>query len=355
MPERKKVAVAMSGGVDSSFAAYLLLRRNYDLLGVTFRIPFIASGNIEKAAYVCSKLGIPHEVIDVSEVFAEEVIDYFVSSYLKGLTPNPCVVCNMKIKFGFLYETVKRKGYTYIATGHYCGLIRTGGEVFLTRNSGKIKSQEYFLALVDKDILKHVIFPLDGYTKEDVLSRIKDVGIYPFPVRESQEVCFVGGMRYGEFLAAHIKNDRNKYVGFIRYRDGRILGEHKGFYLFTYGQREGLGISWKEPLYVMDIDASCADVWVAEKEFAFKDSFYVQDINWLYYPSKYDDLCVRIRYNSRPLPCRLDHVGEKEVRCVLKHERDIPAPGQIAVFYEGERVVAGGVIVRDERKETRKT
>jgi len=343
----KKAAVALSGGIDSSFCAHLLSQQGYELIGLTLKIPFFDEDHIERAKYVCYKLNIPHRTIDISGAFNKHIIEYFVDSYLKGLTPNPCCVCNRIFKFGILQQEAQQNGYSYLATGHYAHIVKEQEEFYLTKGTFESKSQEYFLGLVPKEKFRNILLPLGRYCKDEVKNKIQEAGIYPFDVHESQEICFIKDRsRYREFIESYIP-DSYKYSGIIRYRNGRVLGKHKGIYSFTYGQREKLGISWHKPLYVLDLDPATKEVIVGEKEFVFKDKFVVGSMNWFYPQNNYDNLDVKIRYDSSFLPCKIKEIDKDRVLCTLKGSRDTPSPGQLAVFYDEDRVVAGGWIEKE--------
>ncbi len=342
MNKKKKIAVALSGGVDSSYCVYLLSKR-YKVEAFTLKIPFMPSDYIERAHYICKKIGIIHHVIDVEKEFPSLIVNYFIESYLQGFTPNPCALCNRLVKFGLLIEIVKKKGFRLFATGHYASLIKKNRQVYLAASKADKNSQEYFLALVPKETFKMCIFPLSNYTKDEVKRKAKD--FYPFKVSSSQEVCFIRHKDYRGFILEHAKKSNFCY-GYIRYRDGKVLGRHSGIHNFTYGQRQGLGISWKSPLYVFDINPTTGDVFVAEKEYAFKKDFFVGSINWFYPPKDYINISVRLRYNSNPLSCKIKLINKKRVKCTLYEKKDIPSYGQVAVFYDEKRVIAGGVIER---------
>jgi tRNA-specific 2-thiouridylase len=342
---REKIAVALSGGVDSSYAAYLLKRQGYQLVGITFKIPFSEEENIKRASYICQRLDFPHHIVDISDEFTKLIINYFIDSYLDGLTPNPCALCNRVIKFDMLLNYAYSLGCQFLATGHYARLIKENDKIYLTKSRSNFKSQEYFLGLVPKEKFKSVIFPLGDYIKEEVRENIQEMGIYPFKIRESEDICFIRERNYKEFIESRIANFY-RYFGNIKYRDGRVLGRHKGTYSFTYGQREGLGISWSEPLYVLDINPQTKEVVVGERVFALKDRFLVESLNWFYPPRDYENLQVKTKYNSPSLSCRIEMISEREILCKLKEEKDMPSPGQLAVFYDNDRVVAGGWIGR---------
>ncbi len=337
-----KIAIALSGGVDSAFCAWLLSKKGFQVLGITFKMSYLEE-NVKRASYICEHLGIPHYILDIEKTFENLIIDYFVNSYLKGYTPNPCALCNRLIKFGVLYEYAISLGCDLFATGHYTRLIKKEDRSFLGKSKNIFKSQEYFLALVPQTVLNNVIFPLGDYSKEEVKEYVKKEGIYPFDIKESKEACFIRGGDYRKFIEKRISNYYD-YFGLIKHRSGKVLGRHRGFYSFTYGQREGLGISWSSPLYVVDILPDTKEVIVAEREFVRKDKFIVKDVNWFYSPSRYDNLKVKVRYNCYPLSCRIEILDERKILCILKDTKEIPPPGQLAVFYDNDIVVAGGWI-----------
>jgi len=339
---KERVAVLLSGGIDSCFSLYLLFKKGYELIGITFRNGYVSSSDIMSARYICENLGIPHYVVDLHKEFREEVIEYFISSYLKGVTPNPCVVCNRYIKFGKLVEYAQSLGCRFVATGHYAKILNKNGEVILSRGKSIFKSQEYFLSWIPKKVLKKVILPLGDYTKKEVIEKVKEEKIYPFSLRESRDICFVKD-DYREFIQSYLK-DKHSFGGKIKNMEGEILGEHQGFYFYTYGQREGLGISKGKPLYVRDINPHTKEVVVAEREKVLKDVFVVKNLNWFYPPSDYKNLRVKLRYNSYPLPCSIKIVEDFLV-CKLE-EKDIPTPGQLAVFYDKDKVVVAGFIAK---------
>ena len=347
MAGNKKVALALSGGIDSFFAGYILLQRGYKVEAFTLKIPFLPDDYLERASLLCDRLGISHHIIDVEKKFREEIVKYFISSYLGGVTPNPCVKCNRNIKFGLLFKEIKKRNFDLLATGHYVSIVEKGGMFYMKKAAYESNSQEYFLALVPKNTLKHCLFPLGGYSKRDVLNRVGEM--YPFSISPSREICFVRNRDYRKFIASFIE-DNSLYKGLIRYYDGKVLKEHNGIYNYTYGQRCGLGVSWGFPLYVCDINPHTKDVIVAEKDKVFTNTFYVSGINWFYPASSYGSIFVRLRYNARLLPCRVEIDGER-VLCVLTKDKDIPSPGQLACFYDKDKstVIAGGVIEKSVR------
>ncbi|MDD5584385.1 MAG: tRNA 2-thiouridine(34) synthase MnmA, partial [Candidatus Omnitrophica bacterium] len=239
---KKKIAVGLSGGVDSSVAAYLLRRQGYQVVGFTLK--FLPQDNrccdldsLYQAQRLCQKLDIPHYVLDVNDLFEKAIVRDFVDKYLQGLTPNPCALCNRFIKFGFFFDKLKALKCDYLATGHYARIGKARGRFYLKCGKDKKKTQEYFLSLINPHVLPHVIFPLGNYTKE----RVKNIALQEkllFKERkESQDICFVTERPYSKFISQHIQ-DAARYQGALRHVNGKLLGTHKGIYCFTYGQRE---------------------------------------------------------------------------------------------------------------------
>ncbi len=344
---RRKVAVGLSGGIDSSVAAYLLKRKGLGVVGFTLK--FYPQENrccdldsLYQAQRLCHALDIPHYVIDTGELFKKEVINYFIDSYLKGLTPNPCSYCNRLIKFGSFLEKIRSLGIDYLATGHYVRLVKKNNTYLFKKSKDTKKTQEYFLSLVNPAILKFLLFPLADYTKQKVKRIARDKGIIFKPRKESQDVCFIQDKNYPDFIEENTP-DYQRYAGRIKHTSGDILGKHKGTYYYTLGQRGGLGVSWKEPLYVTAIDSQTKIVTVGEKEFLYRDKFSVHSLNWFVSPKKYKDIKVKVRYRSPRVSCRLKIEGNRaEVN--LSKRVDSLTPGQVATFYYQDLVLGGGII-----------
>jgi len=348
----KKVAVGLSGGIDSSVAAYLLKSLGYEVVGFTLK--FFPQENrccdldsLYQAQRLCDKLSIPHYTFDAGEVFKKEIINSFINSYLNGLTPNPCTFCNKLIKFGFFFDRIKALNVDYLATGHYVSLVEKNERLFLKTNKDKKKSQEYFLAMLEPEILKNLIFPLADYDKAQVKQIAKDKNLLFKERKESQDVCFVVNKDYSEFIEESV-SDFYKYTGQIKHVDGRVLGQHRGIYKYTYGQRQGLGLAWSEPLYVVGINEEHREVIVGEKEHLYREYFEIKDLNW-FTKSGEDlfnkDIMVKVRYNSDSFLCQLKNVEEKLIVYPKEKVGGI-APGQVAVFYEDDLVLGAGIIAK---------
>ncbi|MBU1122218.1 MAG: tRNA 2-thiouridine(34) synthase MnmA [Candidatus Omnitrophota bacterium] len=343
----EKVAVALSGGVDSSFAAYLLKKKGYQVEGFTFLLcsqdgRCLGDQGLIQAQKVCDKLKIPHHILDFKKLFRKQIIDDFLRHYSVGLTPNPCVLCNALIKFGYFFEHIDSRGFKYLATGHYVGLKRIKGKIFLKVAKDEKKSQEYFLSLISPSILNRLIFPLANYTKDQVLAEVVKLDILFHDRGESQDICFINGQAYSQFIKENVFSPE-KYKGNICHVNGKILGTHEGIYNFTYGQRSGLGVAWRQPLYVISIEEETKTVFVGEKEYLYKKEFTVNDLNWFDEITKYKKIEVKIRYNTPSLKCKVQVMG-KEVKVSLDDKVQAITPGQIAAFYSGDILLGGGII-----------
>ncbi len=364
----------MSGGVDSSITAYLLKKEGYDVEGLSFILWEARQRNnfttccslqaIEDASKTASRIGIPHSSIDVRDDFVEKVIEPFVEAYTEGVTPNPCILCNRHIKFPFLLREAEKRGAEFIATGHYARIERHGSEVrgqgsgeviFLKKGIDPKKDQSYFLYVLRKEELERLLLPLGDYKKEDVRELASELKLPAAQRPESQEICFIEGKNYFKFI--NKLNPLTAVSGPIVDMNGKVLGEHKGIYHYTIGQRKGLGIPSKEPLYVTRIDAVKNIVYVGPKESAEMKEFEVGDLNWIN-PStplliKGGEggllilrATVKVRSMTKGEPATISlSPGQKTVRVIFDEPQWAPAPGQSAVFYDEDIVIGGGVII----------
>lgn len=342
----QKIVVAMSGGVDSSVAAYVLKEGGFDVVGVTLKLyPEVSRccrlEDIEDARRVAHFLDIPHYVFDFTHDFKKEVVNYFAREYMAGRTPNPCVICNQKIKFGLLLQKVSAIGASRMATGHYSRLVEENGGVYLAKAKDKRKSQEYFLAFLPEEVLRKVIFPLGSYTKETIKKISQEVGLPLRPKKESQEVCFVSpDDSYGSFIKRHYGVATG--AGMAVDCRGNHLGFHKGFLYYTIGQRRRIGIRASSPYYVIGIDPIKNEVMIGPKEEAYDQDLKVSLILWRKGDGSFP-LAVKIRYRHDPAPAIVEAKG-LEAWVKFEEPQFAPAPGQIAVFYEGDKVVGSGKI-----------
>jgi tRNA-specific 2-thiouridylase len=358
MISKKRIAVAMSGGVDSSLAAALLKKEGYEVIGVTFRMwPKEECGasygraccNLEavtRARAVAEDLKIPYYVFDFSEEFKKKVIDYFCEQYLKGLTPNPCIICNEKIKFGLLHEKAISLDADLIATGHYAksSYSKKNNRFLLKVGKGADRDQTYFLFSLSQDQLKHAVFPLSDYTKEEVRRLAKKFKLVTFNTASSQDICFIQDRSYAEYIKK--KTGVQIREGDIVDKSGKVLGRHKGIPFYTIGQRRGLGIAYKEPLYVIGIDRKANRIIAGTKKDVLKKSFIASNLNWIAIEAIDKPLKakVKIRYNHKASPALVTPIDGNMVRVDFDIHQEAPTPGQAAVFYNKDVVVGGGWI-----------
>lgn len=338
-----KIAVAMSGGVDSSTVAYILKKQGYDLIGITMRT---CTPEDEDAKRVCEDLGIPHYVLDATKEFHNTVMNYFVDEYMNGRTPNPCMVCNKHIKFGMLIDFARSKGANFMATGHYTQLK----DGILAMGDDPNKDQVYFLSQIKKENLKYLMFPIGDLEKPKVRELAEILGVRVYAKKDSQEICFVEDGKLKEFLLEKTKGKAGK-KGNIVTVDGKVLGQHNGLSFYTIGQRKGLGISQEKPLYVIKLDGKTNSVIVGDNEMLFKDELEAKDIN-LISVNSYEDLdgivCwAKTRSRDKLHKCILETLknGNLKVKFLEDKVRAI-TPGQGVVFYdENKKVLGSGFII----------
>ncbi|HMB26171.1 MAG TPA: tRNA 2-thiouridine(34) synthase MnmA [Patescibacteria group bacterium] len=356
--KKGKVAVGMSGGVDSSVTASLLKKQGYEAVGVFFDFGHDKSINVgrekvcsskkdqEQAEEVCSFLKIPFYVFDVKEIFRKQVIDYFTAGYKKLLTPNPCVQCNKFIKFSEFWRQASSKlKVDFIATGHYAQIKKgKNGQFKLCHAKDRKKDQTYFLHQLKKTELKHILFPLGKYTKEEVRKMAGDLDLPVAGKKESQEICFVPSKGLASFLRQKIDF---KSGPIINIADGKTLGEHQGLFHFTIGQRKGLKLS-DGPWFVAGFDKKKNALLVSKKEKdLYKKELTVKNINWLEKPKKFPTrFKCKIRYNARLSVARVYRLSEKKYQVDFTRFQRAPALGQFCVFYKGSQCFGGGEIVK---------
>lgn len=355
-----RVVVAMSGGVDSSVVAAILKERGYDVIGITMQIWPKSQENpaqerpggccslsaVEDARAVAHDLGIPYYVVNLREEFEQEVIDYFCREYARGRTPNPCIVCNHRLKFGALLEKALSLGAEYVATGHYARVQfdERRGRFLLLRGVDEHKDQSYALYGLSQYQLGHSLFPLGRLKKEETRRIAATLGLPVAAKRDSQEICFVPDDDYRGFLWQHIP-DRIKPGPFLD-RTGRVLGTHKGLPFYTVGQRRGLGFASGERLYVTSLDPERNAVILGRAEDLYSQELTVEEVNWVSIapPSLPLTAAVKVRYNGAETPAEIIPTGDNGL--IVRFERPVRAatPGQAAVFYQGDEVLGGGVI-----------
>ena len=355
---KKKVVVGMSGGVDSSVAAYLLKEQGYDVIGVTMQIwqdedRAVEEENggccglsaVDDARRVAAALEIPYYVMNFKKEFKENVIDYFVEEYQNGRTPNPCIACNRYVKWESLLQRSLSIGAEYIATGHYARVVQLeNGRYTLRRSATLAKDQTYALYNLTQEQLKRTLMPVGKYTKDEVRAIAEKINLRIANKPDSQDICFVPDGDYAAYIEeeAGVKVPEGNFV----LTDGTVLGRHKGITHYTVGQRKGLGLALGYPAFVLEIRPETNEVVIGTKEESMTTQLRARNLNFMAVEDLTEPLHVftKIRYNHKGAWCTIEKTGEDEVLCTFDEPQRAVTPGQAVVFYDGEYVLGGGTI-----------
>ncbi|HHY06765.1 MAG TPA: tRNA 2-thiouridine(34) synthase MnmA [Clostridia bacterium] len=360
---RKRVAVAMSGGVDSSVAAALLKEAGYEVIGIMMKLhsrekesaPGGCSSldTVQDARQVAEKLAIPFHVVNFHDLFEKQVITYFTAEYLRGRTPNPCIACNRHLKFSALLENAFALKADYLATGHYVKVAYSEARerYLLYRGEDKQKDQSYFLYNLTQRQLAHTLFPLGEYTKLRIREKAVQLGLKVADKPESQEICFIPDDDYKRFLVERLGTDAFKPGKFVNTK-GEVLGEHQGLPFYTVGQRKGLGLALGDPVFVVALNPLENTVVVGREEEVFQQGLWAQDNNYIVLSKLEEPLKIQAKIRSGAVPAEavLTPKAEGQVKVIFKEPQRAITPGQSIVYYQGDLVVGGGIIDEVIRK-----
>ena len=346
----------MSGGVDSSVAAYLLKEQGYDVIGVTMQIwqedkeyeeregGCCSLSAVDDARRVADKIGIPFYVLNFRDSFKKNVIDYFIDEYMEGKTPNPCIACNKYLKFDELLKKAQGIGADYIATGHYAKIEEHNGRYILVKSDNDKKDQTYALYNMTQEQLAHTLMPCGEYTKDRIREIAKEIGLDVHNKKDSEEICFISDNNHGKYISEAMPG-KVKQGNFVD-KDGNILGKHKGIVYYTIGQRKGLGLAMGRPVFVTDINPLTNEVVVGAEEDIFKTDLICKDINFIAFDNldKSLELKAKIRYSAKPATATITPLENGKVRVSFKEKQRAITKGQSVVFYLDDLVVGGGII-----------
>jgi tRNA-uridine 2-sulfurtransferase len=360
-----RMVIAMSGGVDSSVCAALMVQAGFECVGMTMRLwkgeeaegascsaqSCCGAESVDDARLVCDTLGIPYFAINFRQEFWREVVQVFAQEYFAGRTPSPCILCNEKLKFDTLYKKAVEVGASKVCTGHYARIEydESSGRWQLLRGVDRQKDQSYFLFSMTQEQLSKTLFPLGGKTKPEIRELARHANLVTANKPESQDICFIPSGDYAAFLERHFP-DLLRPGGVVRHVDGTVMGHHQGIHRVTIGQRKGLGIAFGEPLYVTGIDVASNEVRVGPREATSHHSFLVERVNWIAREPAVGErveVAARIRSRGPEAPATVTALSENRAYVLFHVPQHAVTPGQAAVFYQGERVLGGGWIGRD--------
>ncbi|MEG2787757.1 MAG: tRNA 2-thiouridine(34) synthase MnmA [Romboutsia sp.] len=356
----KRVMIGMSGGVDSSVAAYLLKQQGYDVIGVTMKLwqddedddlienegGCCSLAAVEDARKVAEKIGIPFYVLNFSEVFKEKVIEPFIDEYLNGRTPNPCIACNKHIKFDDFFKKARQIGCDYVATGHYAKIEKDEkiGRFLLKKSVTDKKDQTYALYNLTQEQLEHTLLPIGEFEKDRVREIAKEMGMDVHNKPDSQEICFVKDNDYAGYVKKHSKKRIEE--GYFVDTKGKLLGKHSGIVNYTIGQRKGLGIAFGKPMFVVDINPKKNTVILGDNEDIFSKELIASKVNFIPFDGIDEPIRVqaKIRYSAKPADATVYKIGEDSIKIVFDEPQRAITKGQSVVMYNGEIVVGGAII-----------
>ncbi|HEX3021470.1 MAG TPA: tRNA 2-thiouridine(34) synthase MnmA [Lachnospiraceae bacterium] len=355
-----KVVVGMSGGVDSSVAAYLLKKAGYDVIGVTMQIwqdedHFVQEEQggccglsaVDDARRVAEHLDIPYYVMNFKQEFKQNVIDYFVDEYLQGNTPNPCIACNRYVKWESLLKRSLDIGAEYIATGHYARVLKLdNGRYTLRKSATSAKDQTYALYNLTQYQLSHTLMPVGGYTKDEIREIAQEISLRIANKPDSQEICFIPDNDYAKFIEEN--SGKKIETGNFVNSAGEVIGKHKGITHYTVGQRKGLNLSMGHPVFVLEIRPDTNEVVIGSNDEVFTDRLFANNLNFMSIEDLEGIMEVeaKIRYSHKGAKCTIRKVSDDEVECIFEEPQRAITPGQAVVFYQDDYIVGGGTIMR---------
>lgn len=378
----EKVVVGMSGGVDSSVAAYLLKEQGYDVIGVTMQIwqdedvcsmeekgGCCGLSAVEDARRVASVIDIPYYVMNFKQEFKENVIDYFVSEYLQARTPNPCIACNRFVKWEALLYRSLSIGASYIATGHYAQITKLdNGRYTIKKSITQAKDQTYALYNLTQQQLEHTLMPIGAYTKDEIREIAQKAGLPVAGKPDSQEICFISDNNYAKFIEEYMSEAKNRVLlmekGILKEdgsvntygltpgnfvdSSGKVLGRHKGLAHYTVGQRKGLNLSLGQPVFVLELRPHTNEVVIGYNNEVFSDRLYCNQLNFMAIPDLEDEMTVtaKIRYSHKGAEATIKRTGKDEIMCIFHEPQRAITPGQAVVFYKDDYIACGGTIFR---------
>lgn len=353
-----RVVLGMSGGVDSSVAAYLLKEAGYDVIGITMQVwqeneeyteregGCCSLSSVDDARMVADKIGIPFYVMNFKEIFKEKVIDYFIDDYLRGETPNPCVACNRYIKFEEFLRRAEGLGANYIATGHYARIYEDSdtGRFVLEKAKDDHKDQTYALYSLTQEQLKKTLMPCGDYSKDQIREIAREIDLITADKRDSQDICFVEDGNHGNFVYSMVPKKKNP--GSFVDNFGNVLGTHKGIAYYTIGQRKGLGLALGKPVFVIGIDKGRNEVIIGSGEDLLQDTLIIDEVNLIMQDALTEPVKVtgKIRYAAKPAACTLYPLEDGRIKAVFDEKQRAMTRGQSAVFYDDLKVFGGGTI-----------